>query len=75
MESLTMFTFGSLGLPKDDSLRVIMKELAALSPVPDIAKDDDREVQLTLTNRFETHVEEDVSPFPLPFSSLLAEYH
>jgi hypothetical protein len=38
-----------------------MKELGALGPVPDIPKDDDREVQLTLTNRFETHVEEDVS--------------
>eukprot|EP00026_Physarum_polycephalum_P002687 Phypoly_transcript_02695.p1 GENE.Phypoly_transcript_02695~~Phypoly_transcript_02695.p1 ORF type:complete len:813 (+),score=183.58 Phypoly_transcript_02695:90-2528(+) len=52
----------SLGLPKDDSLRIIMKELDALGPVPDIPKDDDREVQLTLTNRFETHVEEDIHP-------------
>lgn len=58
----------SLSLEKDDPLRIIMKELAALGPIPDIPKDDDREVQLTLTNRFETHVEEDLNPDKQLFS-------
>ncbi len=51
----------SLGLEKEDPLKIIMRELDALGPVPDIPKDDDREIQFTLNNRFETHVEEDVS--------------
>jgi len=52
----------SLGIDKEDPLRIIMRELDALGPIPDIPKDDDREIQLTLINRFETHVDEDIPP-------------
>eukprot|EP01111_Echinosteliopsis_oligospora_P003764 TRINITY_DN1591_c0_g1_i2.p1 TRINITY_DN1591_c0_g1~~TRINITY_DN1591_c0_g1_i2.p1 ORF type:complete len:402 (+),score=129.07 TRINITY_DN1591_c0_g1_i2:310-1515(+) len=44
----------------DDHLRVILKELDALGPVPD--GDEDHEVQLTLVNRFESHVEAEINP-------------
>jgi len=43
---------------KEDPLRVILNDLA--EPI-DIAKDDDREIQLTLTNRFTQNMDDDVS--------------
>lgn len=52
----------SLGLEKDDPLRVIMRDLDAFGAVPDIPKEDDREMQLTLSSRFETQVDEDSNP-------------
>jgi len=36
-----------------------MNELNKFGPIPDISKEDDREMQLTLTSRFETQVDED----------------
>jgi len=43
---------------KEDPLRLI---LADLGEVPKIDKEDDREIQLTLTNRFKMNVEEEIS--------------
>ncbi len=45
-------------LAKDpnDRLRVIMKELDAFGPPPEVAREDNREVQLTLSSRFEERV-------------------
>ena len=39
----------------DDPLRIVIKDLG--DDVPEVKKDDDREMQLTLTNRFETTIE------------------
>ncbi|EAL63601.1 RasGTPase-activating protein [Dictyostelium discoideum AX4] len=47
---------------KDDPMRIIMKELDEFGPPPDIAADDDREVQLTLSNKFQKTIEEELSP-------------
>eukprot|EP01132_Coremiostelium_polycephalum_P009313 gene9313-11415_t len=47
---------------KDDPMRIIMKELDEFGPPPDISPDDDREIQLTLTNKFQKAIEEELSP-------------
>lgn len=51
-------TIDKLAKDKEDPLRVILNDLG--EPL-DVGKDDDREIQLTLTNRFTSNVEEDVS--------------
>ncbi|EGG17353.1 RasGTPase-activating protein [Cavenderia fasciculata] len=47
---------------KDDAMRIIMKELDEFGPPPEISNEDDREVQLTLTNKFQKSIEEELSP-------------
>ncbi|EFA79526.1 RasGTPase-activating protein [Heterostelium album PN500] len=47
---------------KDDPMRIIMKELDEFGPPPEISHEDDREVQLTLTNKFQKSIEEELSP-------------
>jgi len=47
-----------LAKEKDDPLRLIMTDLGE---VPVISSEDDREIQLTLTNRFKQNMEEEIS--------------
>jgi len=47
-----------LAKEKDDPLRLIMSDLGE---VPVISSEDDREIQLTLTNRFKQNMEEEIS--------------
>jgi len=47
-----------LAKEKDDPLRVIMTDLGE---APSVSKEDDREIQLTLTNRFKQNMEEEIS--------------
>jgi len=46
------------GSEDDDELRVILKDLGS-EPPPEIDEDEDRELQLTLVNRFKVDVEEE----------------
>jgi len=46
------------GSEDDDELRVILKDLGT-EPPPEIDEDEDREIQLTLVNRFKVDVEEE----------------
>lgn len=48
-----------LAKEKDDPLRIIVKDLGEAPAMP--REDDDREVQLTLTNRFKQNTEDEVS--------------
>ncbi|KYQ88346.1 RasGTPase-activating protein [Tieghemostelium lacteum] len=47
---------------KDDPMRIIMKELDEFGPPPEISAEDERELQLTLTNKFQKTIEEELSP-------------
>jgi len=47
-----------LAKEKDDPLRLIINDLG---DVPSVSKEDDREIQLTLTNRFKQNMEEEIS--------------
>jgi Ras GTPase-activating-like protein IQGAP2/3 len=47
-----------MGKDKEDPLRLIVNDLGE---VPNVSKEDDREIQLTLTNRFKQNMEEDLS--------------
>eukprot|EP01112_Ceratiomyxa_fruticulosa_P011633 TRINITY_DN3172_c0_g3_i1.p1 TRINITY_DN3172_c0_g3~~TRINITY_DN3172_c0_g3_i1.p1 ORF type:complete len:840 (+),score=226.31 TRINITY_DN3172_c0_g3_i1:340-2859(+) len=50
-------------LAKDpqDKLKIILKELDAFGPPPEVARDDDREVQLTLSSKFEERADDEDS--------------
>eukprot|EP00027_Filamoeba_sp_ATCC50430_P012203 CAMPEP_0168574896 /NCGR_PEP_ID=MMETSP0413-20121227/19350_1 /TAXON_ID=136452 /ORGANISM="Filamoeba nolandi, Strain NC-AS-23-1" /LENGTH=918 /DNA_ID=CAMNT_0008608319 /DNA_START=71 /DNA_END=2824 /DNA_ORIENTATION=+ len=48
-----------LAKEKDDPLRIIVKDLGEAPAMP--REDDDREVQLTLTNRFKQNTEDEIS--------------
>ncbi|GAM17373.1 hypothetical protein SAMD00019534_005480 [Acytostelium subglobosum LB1] len=47
---------------KDDPMRIIMKELDEFGAPPEISHEDEREVQLTLTNKFQKSIEEELAP-------------
>lgn len=54
---LLLENLDALATEKDDELRVILKDLGEAPP--EVAEEDDREIQLTLTNRFKVAVEEE----------------
>eukprot|EP01114_Cavostelium_apophysatum_P024750 TRINITY_DN97_c0_g1_i1.p1 TRINITY_DN97_c0_g1~~TRINITY_DN97_c0_g1_i1.p1 ORF type:complete len:949 (-),score=375.35 TRINITY_DN97_c0_g1_i1:141-2822(-) len=51
-------TVDKLAKEKDDPLRLILTDLGE---VPNVSAEDDREIQLTLTNRFKQNMEEEIS--------------